>query len=307
MNRRYRRIALLLILLMLLFGVARRNGRLRAALQPDSTPAGTLSVSMEFGGLTRAYLVHVPPSYNAVHPVPLVFVLHGAMESITNVEQLSGMSAKADEKNFIAVYPRGTGRAPTWNASNCCGPAVKNHIDDIGFFRALIEKLSHDYAVDPRRIYFTGISNGGMMSYRVAWEMSDQVAAIAPVEGALNVECHPASAVSVIIFHGTADRLVPFNGGSTPFQIGNKRTDNSVAGAVDFWVKHNGCATQPQHEETAEVHIDKYTGCRAGSAVTLEAIQGGHHMWPGHRFSGNDVPATDLIWAFFAAHPKPSL
>ena len=292
MNPRNRRIALLVIFLLLLFGVARRHGRLRAASRSAAAaPSGTLSASMEVGSLTRTYLLHVPPSYNAAHPVPLVFVLHGAMESTTNVEQLSGMSAKADQEDFIAVYPRGTGRAPTWNASNCCGPAVKAHVDDLGFFRALIEKLSHDYAIDPRRIYFTGISNGGMMSYRVACEMSDQVAAIAPVEGALNVDCHPASPVSVIIFHGTADRLVPFNGGSSPFQIGDKRTDNSVAGAVDFWVKHNRCATPPQHEETAEVHIDKYTGCQAGSAVTLEAIQGGHHMWPGHRFIGNDVPA----------------
>jgi polyhydroxybutyrate depolymerase len=235
----------------------------------------------------------------------VVFVLHGATESDTNVETLSAMSAKADQEHFIAVYPSGVGRAPTWNAGNCCGPAVKDHINDVGFLRALLEKLEREYPIDSKRVYFTGISNGAMMSYRVGCEMSDQVAAIAPVEGALNVPCHPSSAVSVIIFHGTADRLVPFNGGSTPFQFGDKRSDTSVVGAVDFWVKRDACQPKPAHEETPELHTDKYSGCRDGTGVELYAIQGGHHMWPGHPLSGNHVPATDLMWAFFAAHPKP--
>jgi polyhydroxybutyrate depolymerase len=169
----------------------------------------------------------------------------------------------------------------------------------------LLAELERRYAVDRKRIYFTGISNGAMMSYRVACEMSDQVAAISPVEGALNVACHPSSPVSVLIFHGTADHLVPFDGGTTPFQIGDKRSDNSVAGAVEFWVKRDGCLAAPKHEETAEVHIDKYLECEGGSGVSLYAIQGGHHIWPGVALSGNSVPATDLMWSFFAAHPKP--
>ena len=145
---------------------------------------------------------------------------------------MSGMSAKADQDHFIVSYPSGTGRlsaVPTWNSGNCCGYALENHIDDIGFFRALIEKLERDYAIDRKRIDFTGISNGAMMSYRVACELSDQVAAIAPVEGALNVDCHPSAPVSVLIFQGTAVRLVPFNGGSRPFHLGGKRKDASVA------------------------------------------------------------------------------
>jgi len=125
------------------------------------------------------------------------------------------------------------------------------------------------------------------------------------VEGALNVGCHPSAPVSVLIFHGTADRLVPFDGGSTPFQIGGRRNDNSVAYALDFWVKRDACATAPKHEEVAEADVDMYSGCRDGAAVALYAIQGGHHMWPGIAISGNSVPATDLMWSFFAAHPKP--
>jgi polyhydroxybutyrate depolymerase len=309
MNLRKGRILLLGAIGLLLCVVVWRHTQSSPILESSaSTQTGTRPASLDFGGRIRTYLLHVPPGYDANPPLPLVFVLHGATESAESVERLSRMSAKADQEHFIAVYPSGTGRlsgVPTWNAGNCCGYALENHVDDIRFFRALIEKLEREYAVDRKRIYFTGISNGAMMSYRVACEMSGQVAAIAPVEGALNVECHPTAPVSVLIFHGTADHLVPFNGGSTPFQLGGKRKDASVAEAVDFWVKRDACSATPKHEETAEVHIDSYSGCQDGAGVALYAIQGGHHMWPGHALSGNKVPATDLIWSFFAAHPKP--
>jgi polyhydroxybutyrate depolymerase len=234
MHSRNHRILVLCAIAALLFcGVVWRRGKLRAVpAVAASTQTATRSASLEFDGRTRTYLLHVPPAYDGKTPLPVVFVLHGATQSDASAEKMSGMSAKADKENFLAVYPSGTGRlsdVPTWNAGNCCGYAIQNHVDDIGFFRALLEKIERDFAVDRKRIYVTGISNGAMMSYRVACEMSGQVAAIAPAEGALNVDCHPSSPVSVLIFHGTADRLVPFNGGSTPFQIGGKREDNSVA------------------------------------------------------------------------------
>jgi polyhydroxybutyrate depolymerase len=134
--------------------------------------------------------------------------------------------------------------------------------------------------------------------------MSDKIAAAAPVEGAQNIACYPSSPVSIIVFHGTADHLVPFNGGSTPFQIGPKRSDSSVADAVAFLVKTDGCAAKPVHEETPAVHTDIYEGCKNGADVALYAVQDGHHMWPGVPISGNAVPATDLIWSFFSQHPK---
>jgi polyhydroxybutyrate depolymerase len=195
--------------------------------------------------------------------------------------------------------------APTWNAGACCGYALTHKVDDVGFLRTLIDRLEHDYTVDPKRIFVTGISNGGMMSYRLACELADRIAAIAPVEGAQDVECRPSGPVSVVIFHGTADLLVPYKGGSTPFQIGPKRTDTSVSSTVAFWVKQDGCSTTPKHEETSQLRIDTYSGCKDGTGVALYAIPGGHHMWPGTRLSHNDVPATDIMWSFFAAHPKP--
>jgi poly(3-hydroxybutyrate) depolymerase len=95
------------------------------------------------------------------------------------------------------------------------------------------------------------------------------------------VDCKPAERVSVIVFHGTADHLVPFRGGTTPFQASSRRSDNSVAGAISFWVNKDNCSATPRHKETSEVHMDFYSGCQDDTAVALYAIQGGRHIWPG--------------------------
>ncbi len=288
----------LVVLIVLLAGVMFRRAR-----------AGTndRTGSIEVAGRARSYFVHVPSGYNARLRAPLVLVLHGAIQGNVSAEHVSGMSELADKENFLAVYPQGTsmmGNAPTWNAGNCCGYAQKNNVDDIAFLRALIAKLEKDYSIDPKRIYVTGISNGGMLSFRAACEMADVIAAAAPVEGAQNVDCRPSAPVSVIVFHGTADHLVPFDGGSTPYQIGQHRSDTPVVDSIAFWVKQDGCAPSPRREESQEVHIDSYTGCKAGTGVALYAIQGGHHLWPGTRISGVDLSATDVMWKFFAQHPK---
>jgi polyhydroxybutyrate depolymerase len=152
--------------------------RLLAASTRDNDHPGTIEVE----GRKREYYVHTPEGYTGKTPLPLVMVLHGAIQTPEGIERMSGMSAKADVQNFLVVYPKGTGQVDTWNAGACCGYAMKNKIDDVAFFRALIAKLETDYSVDPKRIYSTGISNGAMMSYRLACELSEQIAAIAPVE-----------------------------------------------------------------------------------------------------------------------------
>ena len=218
------------------------------------------------------------------------------------------MSIEADRGNFLAVYPAGTGflsHMPTWNSGNCCAYALRNRVDDIGFFRVLIDQLEREYAIDPKRIYVTGISNGGMMAYRLGCELADKIAAIAPVEGAQNSECRPAVPVSLIVFHGTADRLVPFNGGSTRFQIGPARKDNSVSNAISFWVNEDECSPRPHYEETRSAHLSTYSECKDNTGVVLYTIEGGRHAWPDTWISGNQLPATELIWSFFAQHPKP--
>ncbi|HUI83721.1 MAG TPA: PHB depolymerase family esterase [Candidatus Binatia bacterium] len=271
----------------------------RRALAAGGDQAGTIHV----GGRTRSYIIHLPANHGS-SPMPLIIVLHGATQGAANVERMSGMSGLADRNGFIALYPEGNGRLPTWNAGNCCGYAQNNHVDDVQFLRVLVSKLEKEYRIDTQRIYVTGISNGAMMSYRVACEMADVVAAVAPVEGAQNLPCKPSAPVSVIVFHGTADRLVPINGGSTPYQIGPRRTDSAVADTVAFWVKQDGCTPTPHHKESNEVRIDTYSGCKDGSAVAVYVIPGGHHLWPGTAISGVKLSATEVMWKFFAAHPK---
>jgi polyhydroxybutyrate depolymerase len=152
--------------------------------------------SLRHDGRVRTYLVHLPASYSKDKTWPLVLVLHGGGGNGEQVAKMTGFSRKADQEGFIAVYPNGTGlwqnRFLTWNAGNCCAYAYENRIDDVGFIRALIGQLRKDYAVDDRRIYAAGISNGGMMSYRLACGLSDLIAAIGPVAGAQNIDCKPA-------------------------------------------------------------------------------------------------------------------
>jgi polyhydroxybutyrate depolymerase len=272
----------------------------RANLEADSTR----QYSIQFKGILRTYLVHVPPTYAKTMPLPLVLVLHGATQSPESAERMSGMSLKADEENFITVYPRGTGSLPTWNSGNCCGYALRNQIDDIGFLRALIAKLERDYAIDSKRIFVTGISNGAMMSYRAACEMADVIAAVAPVEGALNISCRPTAPISVVVFNGTADRLVPYDGASSRYHVAGTRVDASTKDSVAFWIKHDGCNPTSQNKKTEPLITDVYESCEKGTSVTLYTIEGGRHSWPGISFSGSSVPATELIWSFFAAHPK---
>jgi len=273
--------------------------------------------SLRHDGRARTYAVHLPPSYDPAKSWPVVLILHGGGGQGTQIAEMTGFSEKADREGFIAVYPNGSGRWQnrflTWNAGNCCAWAYENRIDDAGFIRALIGQLKKDYTVDEKRVFATGISNGGMMSYRLACELSDQIAAIGPVAGAQNVDCRPARPVSVIILHGTADLYVLYNGGAPlrMVDVRNPRVDRPVSAAVAFWVKRNGCADTPVKERKGKVIIERYGNCNAGTAVTLYTLQYEGHTWPGGTKwafwadePSREISATDVIWEFFRGHPK---
>jgi polyhydroxybutyrate depolymerase len=275
--------------------------------------------SIRVGGLQRTYAVHLPNGREPAGPSALVVVFHGGGGNAANAARMTGMDAKADREGFIVAYPNGTGpRADillTWNAWRCCGPALDRNVDDIAFVRAMVQAISREHAIDPRRIYATGMSNGGMLAYRVGCEAADVFAAIAPVAGALDTEdCKPVERVSVIAFHGLADQHVPFEGGAprTSFDR-HARVDNSVQYAMDFWKRRNGCEAKPASSTKGHVRHDAYA-CAGGTAVELYAIEGQGHAWPGGqkgRRAGNvdeptsEISATDAMWDFFARHPKP--
>ncbi|SNQ46050.1 Poly(3-hydroxybutyrate) depolymerase [Frankia canadensis] len=304
---------------------AAASGVPSASARPPAPRAGTVDRSLTVGGLERTYRVHVPAAATRAAAggavLPVVVVLHGGGGSGRQVEQQSGMSAEADRAGFLAVYPDGTGRLRTslltWNAGTCCGYAHQNNIDDVAFLSALLDRLGREYPVDTRRIYVTGMSNGGMMSYRIGCEHAGRVAAIAAVSGALDtVTCTPSRAVPVIAFHGTADVRVRYDGGESSLDSlrkGEEKVDRSVAEAMTFWTRRDGCPATPTRTQQGDVRHDVYGPCSSGAAVELYSIVGAGHAWPGGtqtRAEADAVPpsphASAVMWEFFRHHPLPA-
>lgn len=290
----------------------------------DSLSSGDYRRTVNSGGLERNYLVHVPPRYDGKKPLPVVLIFHGGGSNAAMTVRYTGLNDKADAAGFIAVYPNGTGRverALTWNAGNCCGYAQRHQIDDVAFVSALLDDLEKVSSVDRRRIFATGISNGGMMSYRLAAELSDRIAAIAPVAGTLGIDdVKPKRPVSVLHFHGTDDKFLPFAGGRGAKSI-TQTVFHLVEQTLSTWVKINGCPVLPKTTKVPHVAKDEmrvtrreYGAGKNGAEVVLYLIEGGGHTWPGRHplveieFLGpttGDISANDLMWSFFEKHPLP--
>lgn len=297
-------------------------------LAADSTPltAGDHKRELEFGGLSRNYLVHVPlasqrPKAGGVPAKwPVVLVFHGGGSNAEVMVTFSGMNETADKHGFVAVYPNGTGRlerALTFNGGNCCGYAERRNVDDVGFTRALLDDLAKALPVDEKRVFATGMSNGAIISYRLASELSDRIAAIAPVGGPMGTEtCLPKRPVPVMHFHGTDDAYAPFKGGKGDKSL-TQTNFYSVEHSLNAWIKANGCDLQPVVTELPDktddgTHVTRkvWPNGRDGSEVILLEIHGGGHTWPGResraRFLGTvtkDISANELMWEFFQRHP----
>ena len=291
------------------------------ALAAEPLGPGDHTRTVQVGDLERSYLVHIPPKYDPKVPTPVVLILHGAGTNAQIMVPFCAMSKKSDEAGFIAVYPNGTGAAGiflTWNVGGLHGKMAEGKADDVKFVGSLLDDLGTMVNVDPKRVYATGISNGGMMCYRLAAELSDRIAAIAPVAGTMAIaEAKPNRPVPVMHFHGTADRIVPFAGpgNGTPKFLSFK----SVEETVKIWVKINGCKEEPlveklddKAEDGATVTKKTYSPKEDGAEVILVEIEGGGHTWPGVepplRFIGKstkDISANDMIWEFFQKYRLP--
>ncbi len=278
--------------------------------------SGLHSRQLTVSGLKRTYLAHVPPSYDATHPTPLVLVLHAAGTNAAQAMRMTGLNDKADQAGFIAVYPNGTGLFASFDAGGRSGRIAETSVDDVGFVAALLEELPTHWHIDPQRVFATGISNGGMMCYRLAAELSDRIAAIAPVAGTMAIEeAHPTRPVPILHFHGTADTIVPPTGPNlmTPKFL----TFKSLAETLAIWRRINGCPEQPVITELPDLARDgtrvkqyRYGPGPTGAEVILLEIEGGGHTWPGRSSlagllgrSTRDISANDLIWNFFQRHP----
>jgi len=269
-------------------------------------------------GLERSYVVRVPALPAPSGGWPLVLMLHGGGGNAENAETMTGFTPKAREAGFIVAYPEGSGRLRgkllSWNAGHCCGYAMTQSVDDVGFINALIDRLSARYPVDARRIYATGMSNGGMMTHRLGIELAARLAAIAPVVATVfGDENKPASAVSALMINGALDLNVPQLGGA-PGGPGARAWDGTpMRPALEqaaFWAKADACAETPVTIEQPAATQWRYR-CAGGKAVELYLVRDNGHAWPGGQPGSRrgDVPtqalnATDLIWAFFQAHPR---
>lgn len=282
------------------------------AAKPLKMKPGTQKGSVRIGGTKRSFRLHVPKKLPAAEKLPLIVVLHGAIGTGWTGEWDSRMSEQSEKDKFIVAYPNGYTR--TWNAGGCCGLARRWEIDDVAFVRAMIEKIKTELPVDSDRVFVTGISNGGMMTFRIGRELSDIVAAIAPIQGCM----YPSKAdmdspISVVMFHGTKDSIIRYDGG-TGSKFGYKVTSQSVADTIKYWVTHNGCKQEPLTETKGNIVKDLYTGGKNGTEVCLYTLKGGGHYWPGGRRCTifGDKPtkefsATEAMVKFFKEHPKRQL
>lgn len=291
---------------------------LAALAQGDGDPGSQDRGTILHDGLERDYVLTVPSSLPPGELVPLVIVLHGGGGSARVAMQQTGFDVKAEEEGFIAAFPEGTGVPPplyTWNADHCCGLAMRRGVDDIGFIAALIDTLVERYPVDPDRVYVTGMSNGAVLTNRLAIALADRIAAIGVVAGALfGDEALPQMPVSAVIFHGTEDRPIPVEGGRAggllPFSF-----DGTPVMAADyqarFWAAADGCdLAQPAIDGTADYVHETYA-CPGGLGVEFYLVVGQGHAWPGGNpgwVFGADpstaLSATDLTWAFFERHSR---
>jgi len=288
-----------------------------------AAPAAAEESTLVHEGVERTYQLHVPASYDDVSPVPLVIMLHGRSGSGERMAALTGFNERADEHGFIVAYPDGLDGA--WNYVHGV-PGYRDGPDDPGFIVGLAEALSRQYRIDERRIYVTGISNGGFMAQRLACRAADRFAAFASVAAAgfasMPSGCAGRAAVSILYIHGTADARVPWRGLQVERSDGRRElVAMPVLATLEFWSRRSGCGKEIKAQALprrggspgTSVQFLTATECEAGAEVSLYAVTGGGHNWPGStgviasHVAGRvnmDFHASDVIWAFFKRHAR---
>lgn len=271
---------------------------------------------IDHDGETREYEVHLPTGYDGNGTAyPLIINMHGLGSSRNDQAFYSYFNSVADTAGIVVVYPQGL-PVEFWGAvQNHWNAGFGTGVDDLGFIDKMLTELLSDYNLDPARVYATGMSNGGYMSYYLACEMSDRIAAIASVTGSmpLNVlaSCNADYTVPVMQIHGTDDGVVPFDG------------PPSINRVVDFWVNQNDCMGAPEIDSIPDIQpLDQctavkytYTDCQDNHEVWYYVITGGGHTWPGAFPLGvlgntnQDFKASEHIWWFFRkfTHPNPTI
>lgn len=297
MNTRHLSLLVGLLFALTLLSACDRSEFRSTAAATTSANGATSVETLTVDNVARTYRLHLPSGYNPAQATPLVINLHGYGSNATQEEFVSKMSAQADKAGFIVVYPQGLGDPASWKFGGGAGNEA-----DVAFIQNMIAQFQHTYNIDSKRIYVTGISNGAIMSYRLVCDLPNTFAAFATVAGGYPPfrDCQSGPR-PVIMFHGTADGILPYEGKPPALQPVHDWAAN--------WAAHNGCATQPSIIfQQAEVTGEQWNQCRDNADVILYTIAGKGHSWPGSpiptSLSTRTVDATELIWQFFAAHAK---
>jgi polyhydroxybutyrate depolymerase len=286
-------------------GAGSGAGGAASGCQGEALEAGDHHVPLTHAGVDRSYVLHVPIGYRAGAATPLVLNFHGFGSNPIDQAAFSQMSATADAHGFVVAYP--TGLSTSWNGGICCGAAAVALTDDVGFARAVVADVSSRLCIDDKRVYSTGMSNGGYLSHRNGCESADLFAAIAPVAGVIGIpqqQCQPSRPMPVIHFYGTADALVPYAGGGA---LGSPSVADTDAG----WATRNGCTGAPvKTYQQGLVHCETHETCEAGARVTLCTVEAGGHCWPGQAScpfgpSTTDISANEAMWEFFQGFSLP--
>ncbi|MCX5784396.1 MAG: hypothetical protein NTX59_01775 [Elusimicrobia bacterium] len=287
----------------------------------------TRTASIAVNGSARSFRYYVPGK-PAEKPA-LVLILHGGGGTAKHMEEkltVSAFNKLADKDGFIAVYPEGVDKH--WNDGRAAGNKTgRKGADDVGFISSLIDFFGANYKTDGKKVFATGISNGAIMSFTLACGLSDKIAAIAPVAGAMSEKifssCAPARPVSVLMINGTDDNLVHWGGGDVTGPFGGRKLGRaiSVTGSFNFWAGKNRCAKKGA--QIFRINNDKKDGtgiegtiysCQDGVRTALYKINGGGHAWPGGAQylpkwligrTSTEVDAAGLIWRFFKGEELP--
>jgi polyhydroxybutyrate depolymerase len=305
--------------------------KIPAKAQTHPVAPGDHAYTIRRDNLDRHYTVHVPPGYDARKPVPVVIMLHGGGGTSRAAAIETGWSAKADQAGFLAVYPDATPPDPSkpsrfgvngqiWNDGSGRFHAGRQDIDDVGFLRAMLDEITARYAVDARRIFVTGFSNGASMAFRLGEELSSRVAAIAPVAGACwNKTPALKRPVALCYITGDSDPLNPLQGGMPKMASGTPVLEDGakppVRESIEIWAKALACPPKPATDVKRNgVETLTYGPGRQHAEVACVTVEGLGHAWAGGRsllpesMVGQEsykLNATDFICDFFQKHPAP--
>ena len=275
--------------------------------------------SLRVDGRHRTYELHVPPGLDAHSAIPLVLALHGRLGNGHGMAALTHFDAVADAHHFFVVYPDGLHRG--WADGRGATDSDKEGVDDVKFLTDLIRELSNQYAIDPARIYVTGISNGGFMAQRMACDKPDMFGAAVSVAATMGENtakaCHPEFPISIMMIQGTKDPLVPIGGGALG-RNGSRGKILSVEATAQKWVALDKCGvagnatTLPEKTDDGTlIRRVVYSGCTAGAEIVVYTIDGGGHTWPGGKQylpamvigkTSRNMDASEAIWEFFEKH-----